>query len=713
MRAEIFPAPAGARPAKTVVMADKILQSKAALRLAVLTLCILVCFTTQEGYAHSKDWQRRGPNPLGPVSHPEEGPTPPAPGSNVRAIPGLKDTRNHPSRTELNRPELWQLRSLWREDLDDTENNLSSKGLANGNTPSHGPDPTSSEVGYLSLTATPTHQAPLHHTVPPCARLHADKDGTTPREGILGANGLAFAEWEGSANSTSPTALNPRRHMRRGRSYPLNYSLQENGKSASISRAMNSPRMSIEPALRNDYQRFPTARQFLEAPAGAGTDDPGPPSGAPFLAASEVNRAAEVNGGASYNSTHITSRRGAETLDPWPWDFAALTQHCHEGTTLYLAPCLAVPVPPTPPWPSLWPPCMVATGRMLYALDCRVLLALGCVAVRYSAPFLYPKQLDDIDAPHPSTLSIQWQEEKKAAQRHTVLQHALNKFRFTKITYMRLCLGMPRRHWAPLARRMQHQRTNDTSSTHLRQLYHVHLYVSLSIFHHRAEKHTAEREREKKRKQALAAYMAESSRSSAPCGATNSEANHTTSKAPSSGQCQAPAPAPMEDATVGNPDHAPACVGGGQKRSRQPKQAEAASPSQPVPRPPRASADAHLDSLGLRAMWAYRYECGDCLFDSIEHETGIPSVAIRESTINLLRLATAKGDVDAIALLADLGGNELPTPDRVRRYFKLMAQSARASPGTLDAWANLSLLRWVARAINTTTVPGAYSASAR
>ena len=228
---------------------------------------------------------------------------------------------------------------------------------------------------------------------------------------------------------------------------------------------------------------------------------------------------------------------------------------------------------------------------------------MGCVAVRYSAPFLYPRQPDETGVPQPGTLTLQWQEEKKAAQRRTVLQHALNDFPFTKITYMRQCLGMPRRHWAPLARRMRNQRTNDTSSTHLRQLYHVHLYVSLSTFHRRAEKHTAEREREKKRKQALAAYMAESS---VPCGATRCEANRTTNKAPTSGQRQAPAPQPMakpppqcnvtqtpteeptgaftpsENATVGNPDHVPVCVGGGQKRSQQPKQAEAASPSKPV-----------------------------------------------------------------------------------------------------------------------------------
>ena len=62
---------------------------------------------------------------------------------------------------------------------------------------------------------------------------------------------------------------------------------------------------------------------------------------------------------------------------PWPWPW--ISAHIVADTS---APCLRCHAMPAPPgWPT--GPNM---GHMLYALNCRVLLALGCVAVRCSAP---------------------------------------------------------------------------------------------------------------------------------------------------------------------------------------------------------------------------------------------------------------------------------------------------------------------------------------
>ena len=106
-----------------------------------------------------------------------------------------------------------------------------------------------------------------------------------------------------------------------------------------------------------------------------------------------------------------------------------------------------------------------------------------------------------------------------------------------------------------------------------------------------------------------------------------------------------------------------------------------------------------LSVHNLTAVHNYAFVNGDCFFDSLEYLTGIPSQVTRRAAVKFLKLAVARGDESAIAIVRNLKDNSTVHSRGVltfQQYTSLMARSA-ANGGL---WADATILEWTARALN-------------
>ena len=117
MRACSGYAAAEARSAKRRATTDKIFSSKAAPRLAVLIVCVLVCLITQEGHALTLEWTGEGSTLRDKVFPPEGSLIPPTP-PQLRAAPGLsEDARKKLKQIEANCSKLCRKLALRADDV--------------------------------------------------------------------------------------------------------------------------------------------------------------------------------------------------------------------------------------------------------------------------------------------------------------------------------------------------------------------------------------------------------------------------------------------------------------------------------------------------------------------------------------------------------------------------------------------------------------------
>ena len=108
-----------------------------------------------------------------------------------------------------------------------------------------------------------------------------------------------------------------------------------------------------------------------------------------------------------------------------------------------------------------------------------------------------------------------------------------------------------------------------------------------------------------------------------------------------------------------------------------------------------------LAQLNLAADHAYRFQTGDCYFDSLQYLTGIPSRTIRLLAVTELHDALANADTTAISWLnthtpADMQGADV-IRNHVNTYLQTMGNPATS--GNLNAWADNAIAHWAGIAL--------------
>ena len=236
---------------------------------------------------------------------------------------------------------------------------------------------------FILATAAPGP----NHASRPCTCKPPELGTLVPREGrnTCKSNDVATSY---SLTGTSPCGAPGALNITRAREDPRLTALLRNAQNLGISEACanraNSPAGPQLGRLTLTYRdtRHESAERWTERAVKPAFLRRTPNLAAICNLTVETVEIAPHNGNASHPCRTVLCP--CRYSYPWPWEqVTSTTQRCMVGTTRSLAPCLSIPAPPTPPWPNLWPLCMAAACRMLYALDCRVLLTLGCVAVRY------------------------------------------------------------------------------------------------------------------------------------------------------------------------------------------------------------------------------------------------------------------------------------------------------------------------------------------
>ena len=108
----------------------------------------------------------------------------------------------------------------------------------------------------------------------------------------------------------------------------------------------------------------------------------------------------------------------------------------------------------------------------------------------------------------------------------------------------------------------------------------------------------------------------------------------------------------------------------------------------------------HLARIGMQHVQQYRFTPGDCLFDSLEFLTGIPSLTIRQLAVSHFRSQLAQGQPNAVHFAAEIMNSPhthgLQSID-MNTYFQRMSVSA-ADGGM---WADIPILTYAGMATNT------------